>query len=547
MGPSPAAWPTGRMHSTPRSASPHLSPSEVARLTPVARNRAVDLYRALAMIVVAIGHWLGMVVVLRDGELVGGNLLDFSPEYGWITWIGQVMPLFFFVGGFASAASLASAEQRGMRPADWVVTRLHRMVTPAAALGGFWVAGLAIAALLGGFGVAALAAAGAAIPLWFLANYTIDTALAPYTFRWFRERPAVLVSGLVALFVLGEVASFANVPVLGQLNWVVGWLGFQVAGFAWQQGRLPTGRRLAALAASAWVAAVVAVHLGPWPTVMLHHGGLEHSPTHPPSTALLLFGLAYSFTAAAFAPAVNRFLARSAKAWQMTIAANGVAMSVYLWHMTAAVVVAGGAPRPAPRPHRRTRHLGVVGDEARLPAGQRAPPGSDRPPRRADRAASPPWRRSDVAGRHRIDARHGRPAFGERQGVVVPTAWVAARRRGRHPRSASHRARPLRRPTRAVRGRSVPISVGHRPTEVAVGVAFGDRLALVVGLASLGEGQLHLRSTVLEVHRQGDERQVLGVDPCPQPLDLVARGGGACACAPRRGRCAPASRRRRRW
>ena len=88
---------------------------------------------------------------------------------------------------------------------------------------------------------------------------------------------------------------------------------------------------------------MAAVHLGPWPSVMLHHGGLEHSPTHPPSTALLLFGLAYSFTAAAFAPAVDRFLARSTRAWQMTIAANGVAMSVYLWHMTAAVVVAGGA------------------------------------------------------------------------------------------------------------------------------------------------------------------------------------------------------------
>ena len=140
-----------------------------------------------------------------------------------------------------------------MRPADWVVTRLHRMVTPAAALGGVlgrraWRS----RAALGGFGVAALGAAGAAIPLWFLANYTIDTALAPYTFRWFRERPGASSSrAWSALFALGEVASFANVPVLGQLNWVVGWLGFQVAGFAWQQGRLPTGRRLAALAGSA--------------------------------------------------------------------------------------------------------------------------------------------------------------------------------------------------------------------------------------------------------------------------------------------------------
>ena len=329
------------MQTIPTSHPPRLSSSEAARLTPADRNRAVDLYRAVAMIVVAVGHWLGMVMVFQGGELEAGNLLDFSPEYGWITWIGQVMPLFFFVGGFASATSLLSAERRGMRPSDWVVTRLHRMVTPAAVLAGFWIAALAIAALLGGFGMAALGAVGAAIPLWFLANYTIDTALAPFTFRWFRARPAVLVGALVVLFTLGEAASFAEVPVLGQLNWVVGWLGFQVAGFAWQQGRLPTGRRLTLLAGSAWAVAIGVVALGPWPSVMLHHGGLERSPTHPPSTALLFFGLAYSLTAAALAPLVDRFLARSARAWQLTIAANGVAMSVYLWHMTAAVIAGG--------------------------------------------------------------------------------------------------------------------------------------------------------------------------------------------------------------
>jgi hypothetical protein len=128
-----------------------------------------------------------------------------------------------------------------------------------------------------------------------------------------------------------------------QLNWVIGWLGFQVAGFAWEDGRLPTGRRLVALAGACWALALLAVNVGPWPAVMLHHGGLEHSPTHPPSTALLLFGFAYSFTAAAAAPAVTRWLERSQRAWKVTIAANAVAMSVYLWHMTAAVIVAAVA------------------------------------------------------------------------------------------------------------------------------------------------------------------------------------------------------------
>jgi hypothetical protein len=307
------------------------------------RNRAVDLYRAAAMAVVALGHWLGMVAVLDHGRLDGGNLLDFSPGYWWITWIGQVMPLFFFVGGFASATSLRSAERKGIPPADWIATRLRRMVTPAAALAGFWAVALCLAGPLGGFGIASMGAVGAAIPLWFLANYTIDTALAPFTFRWFRSRPLVLVAALATAFALGEAAAFAGIPYVPQVNWVIGWLGFQVAGFAWQDGRLPTGRALAGLAAACWVLAIMAVHSGPWPAVMLHHGGIDHSPTHPPSTALLLYGFAYSLTAAALAPMVTRWLERSPRAWRGTIAANGVAMSVYLWHMTAAVAVAGCA------------------------------------------------------------------------------------------------------------------------------------------------------------------------------------------------------------
>ena len=331
---------------TPTGSPPpdaRLSATDVADRTPTDRNRAVDLYRAAAMAVVAVGHWLLMVVVVADGELDGGNLLDGSPGYGWLTWIGQVMPLFFFVGGFASATSLRSAERRGVRPADWIATRLHRMATPAALLAGAWAVALVVGAALGGFGVVALGAAGAAIPLWFLANYTIDTALAPFTFRWFRSHPGRLVAVLALLLGVAEGARFAGIPLVPQVSWVVGWLGFQVAGFAWQDGRLPSGRRLTALAAGLWALALAAVALGPWPITMLHHAGLDHSPTHPPSTALLLFGAAYSATAAALAPAVTRWLERSARAWQVTIAANGVALSVYLWHMTAAVLVAGVA------------------------------------------------------------------------------------------------------------------------------------------------------------------------------------------------------------
>ena len=44
-----------------------------------------------------------------------------------------------------------------------------------------------------------------------------------------------------------------------------------------------------------------------------------------------------SATALAAAPAITRFLERNTKAWAAVVAANSMAMTIYLWHMTAAI------------------------------------------------------------------------------------------------------------------------------------------------------------------------------------------------------------------
>ena len=338
MGSAPG--PVHRCAMTSLAPAPTTGLATLADATPDTRKRSVDFFRAVSMGVVAVGHWLGMVMILdADGELVTGNALEHVPSLWWITWIGQVMPLFFFVGGFASATSLLSAERKGTRPQDWVAQRLRRMMAPAAALAVFWVAVLVAGTVAGQGAIVGAGAVAAAIPLWFLANYTIDIAVAPYTFRWFRRSPVQMAAVVLAVFSACELANLAGVPLLPQVNWVLGWLLFQVAGFAWQQGQLPTGRRLTTVAATLWTLAVAAIAFGPWPATMLHHGGLEHSPTHPPSAGFLLFGFAYCVTAAAIAPRLDRWLVRSRRAWTATVAANSVAMSVYLWHMTAAVAV----------------------------------------------------------------------------------------------------------------------------------------------------------------------------------------------------------------
>ena len=308
------------------------------------RNRAVDAYRAGAMLAVALGHWAAISVALDDdGALNAGNALAEAPQLAWITWIFQVMPLFFVVGGFSSAMSLDAHFRTGARGADWVASRLRRMLAPAVVLGATWLSLIIGGSVFGFGGIVVAGAIAAAIPLWFLANYTIDTAIAPYVLPAFRRSPARVVGIGLTVFVAVEAMVLAGVPHIGHVNWVLGWLLFQVAGFAWRDGLLPCGGRMVATASMLWAAAVSLVAFGPWPIAMVHHQGLTHSPTHPPSLALLVFGAAYSATAIAAAPAVSAFLARSPRAWTAVVAGNAISLTVYLWHFTAFVLVAAGA------------------------------------------------------------------------------------------------------------------------------------------------------------------------------------------------------------
>jgi len=107
---------------------------EMAEKTPVERNRYVDFLRAVSILMVVSGHWLIVALYYHDGTLTPGDLLELKPNTQWMTWLFQVMPIFFIVGGYANAVSLESARRREVGYAAWLATRLHRLVTPLLAL-----------------------------------------------------------------------------------------------------------------------------------------------------------------------------------------------------------------------------------------------------------------------------------------------------------------------------------------------------------------------------------------------------------------------------
>ncbi len=330
---------------------------DMAGAVKAGRNRAVDFYRAVAMLAVAFGHWM-VIVAYRDndGSTVTGNGLEFVPSFAYATWILQVMPLFFMVGGYASAASLDSKGMGGLgrkatanEKASWIASRLARLLPPVAALASFWLIALLVGAVTGTGALIGAGAVAAAIPLWFLANYTADIILAPHVLPWFRRSPLATAGVGLGLFTCFEGLHLFGPAALdpiglgwltkaAHVNWIIGWFLFQVIGFAWRDGLVPTGRRLVATASGLWVVAIVAVAVGPWPVSMVHFPSLAFSPTHPPSLALLLFGAAQSATAITLAPRITAWLERQANAWKTVVVANSMAMSVYLWHMTAGVI-----------------------------------------------------------------------------------------------------------------------------------------------------------------------------------------------------------------
>ena len=99
-----------------------------------ARELSVDVYRVFAVTVVVIGHWLVSAVTFHDGQFGNDYPLDAMPWTRWLTLVFQVVPVFFLVGGYASAASWTRwREAGGRRWTEWVRNRLAAVLGPTTA------------------------------------------------------------------------------------------------------------------------------------------------------------------------------------------------------------------------------------------------------------------------------------------------------------------------------------------------------------------------------------------------------------------------------
>ncbi|HKE73572.1 MAG TPA: acyltransferase family protein [Acidimicrobiales bacterium] len=309
--------------------------------TPATRDRVVDLLRAASICVVVLWHWSLSITHWRgDGTLTMPNPIGHVPGKWALTWVLQVMPVFFFVGGYANLAGWQSVTRAGGGAAVFLRTRMRRLLLPLLPLIAVWgIFDLAVQAT----GRRSVLEWGIVVfvPLWFLAVYAAVVAAVPITARlhqaWGWRVPAVLLAGVLAADVLRLGAEWGG-AVPGLVGSACVWLYCHQLGYFWRDGTLPAGgRRLAAALVAAGLAALVALTcFGPYSVSMVAVQGENTSnmfPTSAPIAALATFQLGLVMLAR---PWLDAWL-RGRRPWRTVVAANGVAMPVFAWHMTALV------------------------------------------------------------------------------------------------------------------------------------------------------------------------------------------------------------------
>lgn len=313
---------------------------DLAAATPAARDRYVDLLRAVSILAVVLGHWVVTAVVTTPDGLSGVNLLSVRSWTHPLTWLFQVMPVFFLVGGYSNAASLTGHRGRGGTAVAWLRGRALRLLRPTAVLLAVLLAVQVGALALGGNPVEVhMVIWTATSPLWFVVVYLAVVLLAPVAEAAHRRWGLRVVVALVAVVAVGDVLRLAGAGAAASGSYLAGWLAVHQAGIAWQRGALPTSRRAGwAMAAGGLGAAVLLTGPGPYGVAMV---GAATPPsltnTAPPTLALLALATAQTGVVLLLRRRATAWLARP-RVWTAVVGVNAVILTVFLWHMTAAVI-----------------------------------------------------------------------------------------------------------------------------------------------------------------------------------------------------------------
>jgi len=197
------------------------------------RDRWVDLLRAGSLAVVVLWHWVFTIIDWRHDGPHATNPIGTTRGLWLATWLLQVMPLFFVVGGAVHARSLV----RNPAPLSFITRRARSLAGGAAVLvvvaavaywitDAIWTAPPWLSRAL----VLVLS------PLWFLAVYLMLIVIAPLAWRAHERWGELVPLWLAGLAAVVDVARFSwKVPYAEWVNWVVVFGAAHQTGFFWSR------------------------------------------------------------------------------------------------------------------------------------------------------------------------------------------------------------------------------------------------------------------------------------------------------------------------
>jgi surface polysaccharide O-acyltransferase-like enzyme len=310
--------------------------AEAAEKTPPTRDRVIDFARAISLLMVVMGHAVMGVVAWKSGQPRIGNFLA---TYTWtqgLTWLFQIVPLFFFAGGAANALSWQKHLALGGTFAQWMWARIERLLRP------LWiyliVMGVIASVVSKVFSTAVSAPLLFIVTqlLWFLGSYVLVTGLTPLLRPSSKGQSQLVLILLILIAGLVDFLRFyAQWPkVIGLINFLIVWSIPAYLGAMRSLGILKKFSRIFITGVVLFNLAInsALIYFGEWPLSLV---GMPHEPVTnmaPPSVVLAF----HSITLVALISLSDSWLHRrlqSAWLWQKVCAINLSAMTLYLWHL----------------------------------------------------------------------------------------------------------------------------------------------------------------------------------------------------------------------
>jgi surface polysaccharide O-acyltransferase-like enzyme len=314
-----------------------------------ARDPYPDALRAIALLIVVLGHWVATLPRIEGGRLVDtGHILAAWAPAGYFTWIVQVVPLFIFVSAAVSSEGVWERYRAGEPHSHWWAERALGLARPTVT----YLAVLVAVVLLSFYtqeGILGELNHSLTVHLWFLMVLLGVQLLLPACVWVERRWGMKAVLGLVLIMAVVDLlraspASPSDLASWGErvtathdyfawINALLFWIVPQLLGIAWWNDRLCGRKRGVGMALLGLTWLVLAVALG-YPSSMVN-GNLGGDTNLLPPT-LALCGVIWLQVGAVtmFENPVRTFLQRQHLGrWMALFGAFG--LQLYLWHKLA--------------------------------------------------------------------------------------------------------------------------------------------------------------------------------------------------------------------